>query len=116
MWSLAVSTANPPELDRVLVFGFLSMFMWLVCHKERNTSTPFKVGLVVSSVMLMAFAFLQPGAWPLGFVMATLTISTLRQWRNRPKPPETQPDGAKSNEWKSESRVHRLFGRVGSDN
>jgi hypothetical protein len=83
MWSLAITAANPPQIDRVLFFGFLSMVLWLICHKEQHTSKAFVLGLAVSSAMLMVFAFMQPGVWPLGFVQATLTVSALRRWRKR---------------------------------
>ena len=33
--------------------------------------------LAVSSAMLMVFAFMQPGTWPLGFVQATLTVGSI---------------------------------------
>ena len=120
MWLFAANAAIPPELDRVLVFGFLSMVVWLVCQKEQRTSRAFVFGLALSSAMLMVFAFMQPGAWPLGFVQATLTVSALRRWRKPEAAVQSQQrlrqDGAKSNLWAEESRVYRLFGSVGSDN
>jgi hypothetical protein len=120
MWSLAITAANPPQIDRVLFFGFLSMVVWLLCHKEQRASRAFVFGLAVSSAMLMVFALLQPGAWPLGFVQATLTVSAFRRWRKPAvavKPPElSRRDTVSLPKAKNESRTHRLFGAVGSDN
>lgn len=120
MLLLAANVANPPQIDRALFFGFLSMVVWLLCHKEQRTSRAFVFGLAVSSAMLMVFAFMQPGVWPLGFVQATLTVSALRRWRKRAvavKPQElSRRDRVSSPEVNDESRIHRLFGSVGSDN
>jgi hypothetical protein len=114
---LSAIAPNPPQLDRVLLTGFLAMVVWLVCYKDQRTSTAFMIGMVVSSAVLTVFAFIQPGAWPLGFVQATLTVAALLQRAKRNTPlPGLWEAGGKQRGLYEESRMHRLFGSVGSEN
>ena len=112
----ALAAAQAPQLDRALLTGFLAMVVWLVCFKEQRTSKAFVIGLAISSAVLTVFAFMQTGAWPLGFVQAAMTVSALgRCWKR-----ETAIRKSSVTHWKNacnaESRTQRLFGSVGSDN
>jgi hypothetical protein len=118
MWSLAITAANPPQLDRVLLLGFLAAFAWLVCWHEQRSSLAFSTGLVISSALLAVFGFLQPGAWPLGIVQAAWTVIAFRRCfkpmhkrLNREVPTVNSPTPVDL-----QSRKARLFGSVGSDN
>jgi hypothetical protein len=115
---LAITAANPPQLDRVLLLGFLAAFAWLVCWHEQRTSLAFTIGLLASSASLAVFGFVQPGAWPLGIVQAAWTVIAFRRCfkpmhkrLNRDVPPVKSPDRVDL-----QSRKARLFGSVGSDN
>ena len=117
MCLLVTNAANPGQLNSLLLVGFLSAVLWLVCWRHQNTAKAFVIGLAISSTMLTAFALRQHDAWPLGFVTATLTISAIRRSLRKSKPrqdPNSSP--SKATNWSDKSRVRRLFGSVGSEN
>jgi hypothetical protein len=114
--------AAAPQLDRLMLFGFVCMMVMLLCLMERHRSTSFVLGLAISSTAMAAYAFIL-GAWPVAFVHVAWSASTFRQWLRqaniidrrhrlelrsmRSTPPEP---------WCGESRLTRLFGRSRFDN
>ena len=122
MWSLAIAAVNPPQLDRALLLGFLSAFAWMVCWHEQRVSRAFSGGLVVSSALLAAFGFIEPGAWPLGIVQAAWTVIAFRRCfkpmaKRLNRPEASAPERANVlGTIDLQSRKQRMFGSVGSDN
>ena len=123
MWSnfnladlLATTPANvqnlpEPQLDIVMLFGFLAMFATITCavtpHASRNKLLVFAICLACCSV----YGFLQ-GAWPLGIVEMLWAGSSLHRWHTLGR----EQNFIRRNQntfpvkTESESRIGRIFG------
>ena len=119
MWLLAISNAvsfvaashqhsGPPELDRLMLFGFFAAFLTLVAGIYARQSRP---GLAAFGACLTAtavYGFMQ-GAWPIAIVQtvwAAVVFTRSLQAKNivRPAAPPRRRVYA------DESRMSRMFG------
>jgi hypothetical protein len=111
----AHSPAPPvPEMDRVMVFGFLAAFATLVIgpHARQSRSTLAAFTACLAAIAL--YAFLQ-GAWPIGFVLGIWAANVLRQCfagkiRQRGNGFGTAAAGTQGRSLNLESRMSRMFG------
>jgi len=100
--------AVPPELDRLMLFGFLAAFLTLVIGLYARQSRP---GLAAFGACLAAtalYGFMQ-GAWPIAIVQAAWAAVVFgRSWQSnmivRPAAPRRQRI------FVDESRMSRMFG------
>jgi hypothetical protein len=105
-----------PELDKVMLLGFVSAFFALVCYFNRRYSRAFGVGLALSLIGMAVYAFLQ-NVWPIGIAEAVWSVVALVRCR-KPKTAEPQRIGIiqtlirpRPRCWETESRMLRMFGR-----
>jgi hypothetical protein len=105
------TTAVEPQLDSVMLLGFLTALLTLVFYIEQNRCHGAVLGVAICSAAMAGFAFLE-GVWPLGIVQIATAIVAFRKWRG-----ESRRTLAKKyqNPWKIESRLTRLFGPEPSD-
>jgi hypothetical protein len=99
----------PPQLDALMLFGFLCALATLLCYMEQSRSRSFILAFAVCSALLAGFAFMKD-AWPVGIVEAVWSSAAVWRWwaagnyalRRWKKPP--------LNPWQTESRIDHLFG------
>jgi hypothetical protein len=110
----STASAHPlqqPQLDCLMLFGFLAMFATLTCavtpHESRNKLLVFAFCLACCA----AYGFLQ-GAWPLGMVESVWCAASLHQWVMKGRVPRL--NRRRNHDLAStvvdESRMNRLFG------
>ena len=68
----------PPQLDGLMLFGFLSAFVALVCWIYRNESRELAVAFALCLAATAVYAFLA-GAWPVGIVQIAWSAIAMRQ-------------------------------------
>jgi hypothetical protein len=77
-FTAAHHAAAVPQLDHLMLFGFLSAFAAAACciyrHESRNSMFAFAAALAAASV----YGFLD-GAWPMGILSAALALDATRQ-------------------------------------
>jgi hypothetical protein len=104
-----------PQLDSLMLFGFLSAFLTLVFYLNRHQSKAIMAALAVCLAGTALYGFLQ-GAWPLGLLQATWSAIALRRSftprSNRTVSRQTlcEVTEAMSSPLESESRISRMFG------
>jgi hypothetical protein len=104
-----------PQLDGVMLLGFLSAFFTMAFYINRHQSRSMMVALALSLAATAMYGFLQ-GAWPLGFIQAVWSVMTLRQSfkprTNRKSTPRRrwQYANATPRPYEMESRISRMFG------
>lgn len=67
-------------MDRLTLFGLLSVTAMLVCYALEERSPWFVLAFAAACAMGSAYGFLQ-GAWPFGVVEAVWSVAALRKWR-----------------------------------
>src|ERR1700722_9955666 len=67
-----------PQLDSLMLFGFLAAFLTLVFYLNRHQSKAIMAALAVCSAGTALYGFLQ-GAWPLGLLQAAWSAIALRR-------------------------------------
>ena len=130
MWTLAVAPMDaavrtlsngagpltPPELDRLMLFGFLSAVATLGCIPHVRSCSRLRPVLAVS-LAAQAFHAFASGAWPLGMVALVASVLAGRWWLSDRSKSRRRAAGIK--EMRScdplarelfESRHERLFG------
>jgi len=116
----AIAEAAPPQLDRLMLFGFLTAVVTLFCYWEQNRRRSFLLPLAIATVGMAAYGFMQ-GAWPLGLVAIVWAAGTFRRWRAAKTPaaqamkPTRHLTNASLALTKTESRLSRLFGPMRSN-
>jgi hypothetical protein len=105
------TTAAEPQLDSVMLLGFLTALLTLVFYIEQNRCRGAVLGVAICSAAMAVFAFIE-GVWPLGIVQITGAIVAFRKWRSEGRKSSTMKY---HNPWKIESRMIRLFGPMPSD-
>ena len=108
------ATAPPPELNRLMLLGFLSAFGTIVCLAQVRQYRGAKLPLAGFLTALAAYGFLA-GAWPLGIVAivaAGMAIRLRLQERCRlgHKATTVLPRGRGRSRTMDNSRRSRLFG------
>jgi len=113
----AVPQVPAAELDKVMLLGFLSSFLALVCYFHRDYSRAFELGLGLGLAGMAGYAFLQD-AWPIGIAEAIWSVRTLSRCGKRRA---AIPTGIRITRrsrvdqpafhWEMESRLTRMFGR-----
>jgi len=107
---------QPPQLDRMMLFGFLASFATLVCLTQQREHRAFRLSLAICLAAMAVYGFLQ-GAWALGLVVGVWSLATARRWRRQRQMflgtfRAWQSDVAQqANAWANDSRVSRMFGR-----
>ena len=109
------SSHEAPQMDSLMLFGFLSTFFTLVFfiyqHESRSTLRMFAICLAVTAI----YGFLE-GSWALGIVVAIWSIVTFRRSSEARPILERKvqrrvvmklPDAVDS-----ESRISRMFGPI----
>src|SRR5207302_3068375 len=71
--------AVEPQLDVVMLFGFLAAFITLVCWLRRRRSRSVYLALAACLAASAAYGFLQ-GAWPLGILEAAWSAAAVHRW------------------------------------
>lgn len=113
MW-LATAKMIDPQMDGLMVFGFLSAFVALVAWLHREESRELAVIFAASLAALAVYGFLC-GAWPLGIVVAAwaarMTWNCVVQKKFDRKIPSRRPHvRVAGNHWNNQSRIERIFG------
>ncbi len=103
-----------PQMDAVMVFGFLSMFLGMVFFIHHRQSRGAVLGLAACLLATSAYGFLQ-GAWPVGMMQLVWAIAMLRSWRRTPAPNRTHSPRAGGLFWlpgplAGETRMAEVFG------
>ena len=131
MWSLATMSLSsthpiltvshqttplaPPQLDVLMLFGFLTAVLTLLFWMHQGESRSCILALAVCLAAMTVYAFLQ-GAWPMGMIESVWCAAAVRRWH-----PSKAIGGAMMktqrtarvpthSRWVSESRMTRLFG------
>ena len=100
-----------PQLDALLLFGFMAAFFALACYPYRHHSRSMMLALAVFLAATAAYGFLQ-GAWPLGIIQAAWSAATFRnafKTRRIRTPNRHQRPGAMQ---VSSERLTRMFGPI----
>jgi hypothetical protein len=100
--------APQPQLDVLMLFGFLCALATLVCYLEQSRSRSFILALAICSALLAAFAFLKD-AWPVGIVELIWSATTVRRWWTVDRSVPSRSRKPSLNSWPAESRISRLF-------
>jgi hypothetical protein len=112
MWLLATTRAiapvAPPELDWLMLFGFLAAYFTLVvglyARQSRSGLAAFALCLAATAI----YGFMQ-GAWPIGIVQAAWAVAVFgRSWRGKIIVPLAAAPRRKI--YVDESRMSRMFG------
>jgi len=74
-------------MDRLTLFGLVSVSLMLVCYALERRSPWYVLGFALACAMGSTYGFLQ-GAWPFGVVEAIWALVALRRWWI--SPPETE--------------------------
>ena len=104
-----------PQLDSLMLFGFLSAFLTLVFYLNRHQSKAIMAALAVCLATAAAYGFLQ-GAWPLGVIETVWSAMTLRRLfmprseRTASQQPRQGVTEAMPSPFENESRISRMFG------
>jgi hypothetical protein len=108
--------AVQPHLDVVMVFGFYTAILTLLCFEHRKRSINAYMAMSVCLAGMTAYAFLQ-GAWPLGMVESVMSVAAAREYFQRRQDRFSRPlhlHLVARREIRhilaAESRVSRLFG------
>jgi len=107
-----------PQLDVLMLFGFMAAVFTLACYCSRTYSRSFDFGIGIGAAALAGYGFLQ-GAWPLGMTMGIASMIAFFQWRmardhacRRATPEEV---ARHANAVATRERVHRIFGASGQN-
>jgi hypothetical protein len=73
-----------PQLDSVMLIGFLAALFTLLCFHEQSHARAFVLGLAIGSAVLAWYAFAY-GAWPVAAIQVAWAIVTFRRWRRTKK-------------------------------
>src|ERR1700733_14867352 len=103
-------SAAAPQLDSLMLFGFLTAMLTLVFYFEQHHCRRAVLGLAICSTAMALFAFLE-GVWPLGILQVLWAVASLLRWRRENHKAEMKYH----NPWQIESRMSRLFGHEPSD-
>jgi hypothetical protein len=102
-------TTSPPQLNAVLVFGFMaSTFAMLFCFMQRE-SQRHMLGYAIASSAMAVFGFLVTGAWPLGLTQIACAIIAWRRWREAGHPSSGRIGPPHAAQYAQASHAHRLF-------
>jgi hypothetical protein len=113
---ISQSPTPPPQLDRIMVLGFFSSFVTIVCYFHRRQSRAFALGLAIGLAAMAVYAFLQ-AAWPVGFaegIWSGAAFVRCYQWKKTIKRRSrelVEPVESRSGFVEMESRISRMFGR-----
>ena len=66
-------------MDRLTLFGLVSVSLMLVCYALERRSPWYVLGFALACGMGSTYGFLQ-GAWPFGVVEAIWALVALRRW------------------------------------
>ena len=113
MW-LATAKMVEPQMDDLMVFGFMSAFVALVSWLHREESREFAAMFSISLAGLAVYGFMS-GAWPLGIVVAVWAARTswvcfVERKFSRKLPLRRPPVRVAGNYWHNQSRIERIFG------
>ena len=108
-----------PELDRLMLFGFISAGLTLLFFKEQRQSRSAVLALAVCLLATAVYGFLE-GAWPLGMIQSVWSVSIFRRWRSqrhfrlgkRTRQTVSLPPPG---DLRLESRISRMFGSMSSE-
>jgi hypothetical protein len=118
--SKAFAPAAPaPELDGVMLFGFLAAIFAILCWMHRHQGRGARLGLAAGLAGLCVYAFLA-GTWPLGMLLGIWSIDGARRsyfgsgrkGRSSRMLSINRPARARrvNPEWSEASRITRMFG------
>jgi hypothetical protein len=106
-----------PQLDSLMLFGFLTAFLTLVFCLNRHQSKATMAALAVCLAATAAYGFLQ-GAWLLGVIQIVWSAMALRQLfkpasdRAASQRPRQQLNDVMPSSLENESRISRMFGAM----
>jgi hypothetical protein len=75
-------------MDRLTLFGLVSVTAMLVCYALERRSPWFVLGFAGACALGSVYGFLQ-GAWPFGAVEAVWSVVALVRWRRERSPKAT---------------------------
>jgi membrane protein implicated in regulation of membrane protease activity len=101
--------APKPQLDVMMLFGFLVAIATLVCYIEQFRSRSYILAFALCSALLASFAFMKD-AWPVGLVESVWSVAAVYRWWTAPASLRTKRSRKRSNPWQPESRITRMFG------
>jgi fluoride ion exporter CrcB/FEX len=96
---------DAPQMDVLMVFGFLSAFATIVCFLYQRHARSFVLALAICLAAMSAYGFMA-GAWPLGIVEMVWSVWALARWRTANRFGRY----ASYQYWDMESRMSRMFG------
>ena len=69
----------PPQLDKLMLFGFMSAVGTLVCwhHVQYSRAMRLMLGICLLAMAVYSFLF---GAWPAGLVLLVTSAATIYRW------------------------------------
>jgi hypothetical protein len=107
-------TTNRPQLDRLMLFGFLAAVITLACCVEHRPTRSWRIAFAICTTSLAVYTFLQ-GAWPAGIVLIAWSGVALRRGSSvAPARSDYEKHGRQSPAgWRfisPASRVERPFG------
>jgi len=107
-----------PQLDALMLFGFVAAVFTLACYCSRTYSRSFDFGIGIGAAALAAYGFLQ-GAWPLGMIMGVVSFVSFAHWRyeyrrgsHRASPEQV---ARHANVVANQHRLSRIFGASGQN-
>ena len=114
MWTLSTveATHEAAQLDSLLLFGFLSVFLTVVFYVNQDYSRANKLALAVCLAATAVYGFLQ-GAWPLGMIQTAWCVMTFQRcFKPSKNKTESRPERAERIfiPIDTESRISRMFG------
>jgi hypothetical protein len=110
------TSTSTPQLDGLMLFGFLGAVATLVFFSLQSRSPSFVLVFSICSAAMALFAFMQ-GAWPLGIVECVWSVAIFRRWYvSRKLLKRRNRAAAMTKPWLNESRVTRLFDSMTSEN
>jgi hypothetical protein len=117
--SFRAAPVAPPELDVLMLFGFLSAFLTLVFFIHQRESRACVLALAVCLMATAVYGFLQ-GAFALAILQSVWAIATICRWhkeksisgspRHLSRYFSRRMSGSLPRRWESESRFSRMFG------
>jgi hypothetical protein len=120
MWTLSVVAAKETsqevaQLDSLMLFGFLSVFLTLVFYINQHHSRANGIAFALCLAATAVYGFMQ-GAWPLGMIQTAWCAMTVKRFfkPTRKSTEYRQPRLVRVerivNPIDMESRISRMFG------
>ena len=76
-----LSSSAAPELNVLMLFGFMAAFFTFACWIYQRQSKSMALAFATGLAAMAAYGFLV-GDWPLGLIVSVLSVSAFWRWQN----------------------------------